>query len=258
MLRSKSTAMLSLLGLALGALLATAPLASADATDVQSVGAHAKIIPLKDGKSLVRDAPGSKGDRFSYTTTTTAWSVLAVDPEDYLDTTLQLWDDKAQSNLLGTSDYSHGTLEFIAVDSGHRALDWYHPRVSSPTKFYDYRIQQVQSSGFVVDGQQTVPMPKYGQVTVRDTLLLAGKTYRFILIPAPGEYMAGSMFLMGSDPSAPNSWIQPREQSLKQGVGAINQPVIFDFTAPRTDRYGLVIASQGGTGTFVLQRLPLS
>lgn len=256
MLRSKSTVLLSLVGLAFGALLATAPVASADATDMQSVGKQAKFIPLKDGKSLVRDAPGSKGDRFSYTTTTAAWSVLAVDPEDYLDTTVQLWDDKAQTKLLGTSSYGLGGLGFIAVDSGHRALDYYYPRVSSPTEFYDYRIQQVQSAGFVVDGAQVVPMPKYGQVTVRDTLLFAGKTYRFVL--TPGAYMAGTMALVGSDPSDPGSWIQPREQSLKQVVGAVNQTVYFDFTAPRTDRYGLVIASQAsGEGTFILQRLPL-
>jgi hypothetical protein len=253
MLRSKSSALVIGVGTAL-ALLAGTATASAD-TDVLSLGEQAKMRVLKDNKALHRDAPGPVGHRYSYATTSARWSVLSTDPSYYLDTTLQLFDDKSMTQLLGQSDYGSWQVEFLAVDSTHRALDTVYPRVTSPHKYYDYNIEQVQGFSTVLNGSYAIPMGT-DTATVRDTLMMAGETYRFTLIP--GQYMQGSMFIMGSDSSQPSTWVRSRAQSLKHGTAEINQPVVFDFTAPRTDIYGLVIVNENSEGTFTLIRAPLS
>ena len=253
MLRSKSTAIVIGVGTTLALLAGTAP-ASAE-TDVLSVGEQAKIKVLKDGKTIFRSAPGPNGHRYSYTSTSPRWSVLAVDDAYSLDTTLQLFANKAQSQLLGTSAYGTTAVEFLTVDSNHRQPAYYYPRVSSPYKYYDYQVQQVQGSGIVLDGSYGIPMGD-GIAAVRDTLMQAGKTYRFTLIP--GQYMQGSLYVMGSDQADPTTWIQSRAQSLKGATAGINDPIVFDFTAPRTDMYGLVFLNEGSPGTFTLIRAPLA
>lgn len=253
MLRSKPAVMLTGIGVAL-ALLTTGSPASAD-TEVTPLGEQAKIRVLKDNKSVYRDAPGAAGHRYSYATTSARWSVVSTQPDQYLDTDLQLFDNESMTQLLGQSTYGSWTVDFVAVDSTHRALDTVYPRVTSTHKYYDYNIEQVQGFATVIDGGYAIPMGT-DTATVRDTPMTAGKTYRFTLIP--GQYMQGSMFIMGSDSAQPTTWVQSRAQNLKYGWAEINQPIVFDFTAPRTDVYGLVIVNENSQGTFTLIRTPLS
>jgi len=111
MLRFTPAVMLTSVGVALALLAGAAP-ASAD-TDLRSLGEQSKIKVLQDGTAVFRAAPGPNGHRYSYVTTSARWSVIATEPQWSLDTTLQLFDDKSMTQLLGQSTYGSDMVDFV-------------------------------------------------------------------------------------------------------------------------------------------------
>lgn len=219
-------------------------------------GDEAKPTKLKDGVAQFHAVPGPEGDKYRYETTATRWSVVAVDPMSDTDLELRLYGDKGEDELLGSSLLATGVADFVAVDSSHRELDRYFPRVDTAVGDGVYDVQLAQSSQLLLDAPQVAPMVDGAIVDVRDTLLMAGKTYRFTVFPGSG-LMAADVLLMDSLPLSPDTWVRSRSQAVKQVKGLLGKPVSFDFTAPRTDFYGLVIMRQGVEGTYQVLRQTL-
>lgn len=224
----------------------------AQADDSAGAGDAAKLARLKDGVAQFHGVPGPEGDMYRFRTTVTRWSVVAIDPASDTDLELRLYGDKGEDELLGTSFLSTGVADFIAIDSAHRALDTYFPRVDTVVGDGIYDVQLAQSAQVLLDGPQVAPMLDGEIVDVRDTLLFAGKTYRFTVFPGSG-LMAADVLLMDS-PGSPADSVRSRSEAVDQAKGVLGKPVTFDYTAPRTDTYGLVIMRQGVSGTYHVLR----
>jgi hypothetical protein len=220
-------------------------------------GEDAKPPRLRDYQPRFQAAPDPGGDMFRYPTTTKYWSVVSISPLSATDLDLRLYGDKGEDELLGTSVLGTGVADFLAVDSNHRDLDRYFPRVdyvSGDTGAYD--IQLSQGSQTLGAAAQEVDMTDNEIAAVRDTYLEAGKTYRFVLSPG-SSLMDADLFLMGSLPLTPETWVQSRSQAVKATFGSPGAPVIMQITAPRSDWYGLVIVRTGFAGTWDLTRTVL-
>lgn len=230
------------------ALVATA--GSAQATDI------AKPTKLKNNQEQTHAVPGPSGHMYRYKTTTQYWSVIGIDSPSSIDVDLRLYGDKGEDELLGTSFLSAGVADFIAVDSNHRALDRYFPRVDTVSGSGGYNVQVANGANALTATPQKVDMSGGEIFAVRDTYLEAGKTYQFTLTPGSGV-MDADMFLMDSLPLSPPTWVKSRSQSLDSAFAAAGSPVVMQVAVSRSDWYGLVISRQGVFGTYDLVRTTL-
>ena len=230
----------------------SAPSAAAIASDddLLSMGVLAKATLLQDGKALIRSTPPPGGHAYRYSTTSQFWSVVAVDPDDHFYVDFHLYSDPEHTDLLARSPLDN----LVAIDSNHRPLDQYYPQVDKSEYHGHYGVEQVQGSRFVANGYQNVPLLGKDFVTVYDTVLEAGMSYRFVL-SATKKNMNGSMYLMGSDPDDPTSWVKPGEDFDAWATSYGGEAGYFDVTPSETDRFGLVIISDGDPGVFGLTKV---
>jgi len=213
----------------------------------------AKPTRLKNYQVRFQPVPGPEGDKYKYRTTTKYWSVVATSPTSTADTELRLYGDRKEDELLGTSFLGAGATDFVAVDSNHRELDTYFPRVDTASGSGTYDIQLAQGSDSLGVPTQEIDMTDNEIVAVRDTYLVAGETYRFTLTPG-SALMDGDLFLMDSLPLTPDTWVKSRSMSLDSGFAPAGSPVVMELVAPRSDWYGVVIVREGVFGTYDLTR----
>lgn len=217
----------------------------------------AKPSKLKANQEQSHPVPPATGHKYKYVTKTSYWSVIGTDTTTGIDVDLRLYGDKGEDELLGTSFLGAGATDFIAVDSNHRQLDTYFPRIDAVSDVGGgYDIQFAEGATTLGSAPQDVPMLSNELFAVRDTFLEAGKTYRFTLSPGTG-LMDADVYLMDSLPLSPGTWVKSRSQAIKVGTAAAGAPVIMQFTASRSDWYGLVISRQGVNGTYDLVRTTL-
>jgi hypothetical protein len=216
----------------------------------------AKPTRLKDGVEQSHPTPPPTGHMYKYTTSSSSWSVIGIDSPSSIDVDLRLYGDKGEDELVGTSFASAGVADFIAVDSHHRALDTYFPRVDSVSGTGGYDVQLAQGTVTLGTVPQKVAMLDDQIFVVRDTFMEAGKTYRFTLTPG-SSLMDADVFLMDSLPLTSGTWVKSRSQAMRVGTAAAGQPVVMEVVAPRSDWYGLVISRQGVVGTYDLVRTTL-
>lgn len=214
----------------------------------------AKPTRLKAYQELFLAVPEPEVEKhkFKYTARTTYWSVVATSPVT-ADTDLRLFSDRPQTDQIGHSLVSGNVTDFIAVDSNHRPLAQYFPRVETHSGNGAYSVQLAQGTDTVGATPAEVEMKSNEIVAVRDTLLTAGETYRFTLTPG-SALMDADIFLMDSLPLTPDTWVKSRVESLHSGHAPAGEPVVMQFVAPRTDWYGLVIVREGVNGTYDLVR----
>jgi hypothetical protein len=217
----------------------------------------AKPTKLVSGQEQSHAVPGPTGHMYKYTTTTKYWSVIGTDTTTGIDVDLRLYGDKGEDELLAASVYGQGAVDFIAVDSNHRELDTYFPRIDAVSDVGGGYDIQFAGSGIVLTTQpQEVAMVSNELFAVRDTFLEACKTYRFVLSPGTG-LMDADLFLMASSASSESSWVTTRSSAVDTGAANPGAPVIMEYTAPRSDWYGLVISRAGVNGTYDLVRTTL-
>ena len=236
---------LGLSALSITLIVSAAPAQAADA---------AKPIKLISGQEQAHAVPGPAGHMYKYATKAKYWSVVGTDTTTGIDVDLRLYGDRGEDELLGTSFLGAGSVDFLAVDSNHRELDTYFPRVDAVSDVGGGYDIQFAGTGITLGSQpQELAMLSNELFAVRDTYLEAGKTYRFVLSPGTG-LMDADLFLMGSLPLSPDTWVRSKSQAIDSGSAAAGAPVIMEITAPRSDWYGLVIARQGVNGTYDLVR----
>ena len=217
----------------------------------------AKPTKLKSGSEQSHAVPGPAGHMYKYVTNTKYWSVVGTDTTTGIDVDLRLYGDKGEDELLGTSFLGAGSVDFLAVDSNHRELDTYFPRIDAVSDVGGGYDIQFAGTGITLGAQpQEVAMLSNELFAVRDTFLEAGKSYRFVLSPGTG-LMDADLFLMDSLPLSPTTWVKSKSQAIDGGSAAAGAPVIMEITAPRSDWYGLVISRQGVNGTYDLVRTTL-
>ncbi|MGL5859022.1 MAG: CARDB domain-containing protein [Angustibacter sp.] len=189
---------------------------------------------------------------YGYATTTGYWSVVAIRPNPAADYDLQLYDDRGLGTFLRGSSFGGATVDFVAVDSNRRALGDYYPRINQFAGTGDYDIELAQGSAVAPFGTSTLTMGSRDVVTVRDVFLTAGSTTRFRVQPSNSGQDA-EVFLMGSNSADPGSWTPARSQavglSTTAGAGGAEQ---FDYTAPVSQWYGVVVVNKAGSGPYSL------
>jgi hypothetical protein len=211
---------------------------------------------LGDYAEQTRPADGSL-EGFSFNTNRVFWSAIAVRPPSNGSAyNLFVWDDPG-GNLL---KFSAGTpdVNFVAIDSNRRPFGdyytWVHHVVNGGGGQYQVELGQ-GGDLFSANAVQTVHMEPGDVVVVRDSLINAGQTARFLAFPSGG--MDVDEFLMGSDGADATTWVRSRAEAVASSAAhGVNGIEDFSYTAPATAFYGYVLVNRSGTaGNVTIQRL---
>jgi hypothetical protein len=240
--------------------------------------------PLADYGQLERDFFTLGPDplqNYRYASNINYWSVAAVRPQsgsdragNTVDVDLSLYDDAKLTNKLTASTAAGSAIDFIAVDSnaGRRTVgDDYYPQASlfrgiRADEISKYRMQLAQGAGKIQPGVQPVTMQPADVVAVRDVYLDPDTPTRIIVTPANPKQNP-EIYLMGSDPADPATWIRPRGTQLVSSTTAgPGQSESITVRAPRPGWYGFVILNaqdpttidDGGGGTYTVLREDLT
>lgn len=222
----------------------------AAAEEASPDGVTAKT-PLVDYVGQVHDFPGPNGDKYRFATTTTYWSVVAVEMLNG-DVDLELYDDKGMTQLLDESRLGGTETDFVAVDSNRRDHGKYFPEVNTFLGDGAYVVELAQGDDNLTRAE-TIPVTVRDVVVVRDTFLTAGTPYVFTVTPTSS--VDPDLFLMSSNPRDEATWVQPRNSAVRL---ATMQPAgvaeTFSFTPVLSQWYGVVVTMNGGDGSMVLSR----
>jgi hypothetical protein len=219
----------------------------------ETVMAACTGFPLADYAELVLPTP-QPPHNYCYDTTSHYWSVVAVRPPVGADYDLQLYDDQAQSIYLAGSGAVSNTVDFVAVDSNHRPLGDYFPRVNAYSGTGNYAVELAQGVDTLPPTtSQSIPMGNYDVVVARDVYLYAG-------VPVTLKAIAGNagqdaeLFLMSSDAN-PGTWIRGRWAAVQSSsVAGPGGTETITFTSSATSWYGLILINKVGNGIYTLQR----
>lgn len=231
--------------------------------DTSDAGAKASVYqntidftfrdPLAPYRPLVR--PDSRFARnFQYTTSAPYWSVVAIRPaSSTVDVDLTMYDDVGQTRIIRRSDMADDTVDFIAVDTNHRAPQTYYPSVDAyNTDWAAFTIQLSYGNQVIGEGalQFTAGADDLG--IVRDLYLSPGVPTQVRVVPLSGTHDV-DLFVMESDPDNYASLVQNRSDAAATaasfGPGGAEQ---LTYTSADGSFLGLVVTSEEGTGSYKL------
>lgn len=208
--------------------------------------------PLGNYAPLTRSTPTPHN--FSYSTTSVYWSVAAVRPPAGADYDIYLYDDRAQTALLGTSTYGGSVIDFVAVDSNRRALGDYYPRVLAYAGTGTYQVELAQGTAILNTGSASISMGWSNVVNVLDTYLTAGVPVTISVAPTNGG-QDPELLLMGSDPANASTWVRGRPYASAVATsGGLGVTETLTFTPSTTGWFGVVVTNKTGSGTYTLTR----
>lgn len=188
----------------------------------------------------IRPLPGPRGHDYKFQTSVDHWTVVAAKPIGRTDVNLHMFDDKAHTQLLSTSSYGAGRTDFIAVDTHHRPYGGYFPHVTTQAGTGSYRIELVTANPVFDDDDETVEVSASDVVIARDTWLSAGTEYAF----GVGGVHGAIMYLVGSHPDIPSSWVRSRAEAIDSTpIGGFQ---VFSYTPTRSDWFAVVVTLPGG------------
>jgi hypothetical protein len=234
-----------------------------DGYNVADTGARATLYqntidyqfrePLTDMTRLSRPKPTPHN--FSFNTSTPYWSVVALLPNSGTDDDLTLYDDRAESAFLGNSVLGGTATDFVAIDSNRRPFGDYYAGVNLFNGFGEYNVEFALGGGAVLNAgsPMTVNLPN-DFVAVRDTYLVAGVPVALTAAPQNSGQDV-DLFLMGSDPSSPGTFVQRRIAALASGIGG--GPGVSEtltYTPTISGWYGVVINTRSAISDVTLTR----
>ncbi len=166
-----------------------------------------------------------------------------------------MFDDRPQTTVLMSSTQLNTGIDFVAINSNLRPLGDYYPRVDNRSGTGLYTIQFAQGNlTLPVASTSTFRMEARDVVAVRDTLLTAGVQVKISVTPQ-GASQDPELFLVGSDPSAPLTFVRSKAnaaaRSATAGVGAVET---LTYTPTVSGWYGVVVTNNGGVGNYALTR----
>ena len=206
--------------------------------------------PMANYVQLSRPSPVTPHN-FSYNTTSSYWSVVALRPNAGSTVDLQLYDDFGMGSFLKGSSATGTTMDFIAVDSNRRPLGDYYPRAFGTG---GYLTELAQGSNQLPVGTQNLAMSSTDVVAVRDVFLPAG--VKATLRVTPGNASQNpAVFLMSSNGADSSTWIKSRAQSTKWSFShGAGQAEVITYTPTVSGWYGLVVLNNAASGTYKLKR----
>lgn len=223
----------------------------AAAEDQESDGVTGKTL-LVDYVQQVHDFPGPKGDKYKIHLEYDTWSVVAVETNGAAgDVDLAVYDDPAMSHLIETSEYPQGETDFVAFDADH-TLGTHYPKVTTYAGTGAYGIELAHGNDLLGWPAQTISTTASDVVFARTTYLEPEVTYYFSATPSSNVDV--DLFFFASD-DAGDTWVQGREDAARS---AVTKPAgvaeRLSFRPLEYGWYGVVVTTQGGDGSFKLQR----
>ncbi|GIH04000.1 hypothetical protein Rhe02_20670 [Rhizocola hellebori] len=211
--------------------------------------------PLTDYTTLARP-PAVPSHNFQYRTTSVYWSAVALRPAAGADHDLYLFDDRAQTASLGGSWFGGSTVDIVAVDTNRRPMGDYYPQVRLWGGAADYQIQLAQGPAVLNPGNSNIlAMNASSIVQVMDTSLSAGVPVTLRVTPS-NIGQNPELFLFGSDPADPNTFVRSRGQALASSTaGGPGAAETITFTPPRSGWYGVVVINAAGAGNYTMTRI---
>jgi hypothetical protein len=242
-----------LASLALAASTAPALAGAGDKVPDQRLGAGVPAgaaTPLTHDTPIVDEEPGGV-DEYTYDTTFNYWSVTGLRPEDAT-ANLTLYD--ADGNRLAQSKEKKAKVDFVAVDSDEAPYPaTYFPTVKSKGSGA-YAIELDANADLLFDfAPVDLTFGEDDVVFIADTYGGAGSTYTITADPTTGLKIA--MYLMRTDPTDPTSFYQGRAQAIAKSEQKKSKTESITFTGV-DDFYGVVVVSEGGSGTVTLTKTP--
>ncbi|WP_250002869.1 hypothetical protein [Actinoplanes sp. M2I2] len=207
--------------------------------------------PLTDGAAVRGTSPPAEHN-YRYDTRHQAWSVVAVRPPTGADDDLRLYDDRALTQLLGTSAIGTDTVDFVAVNSspGHRPLGDYYPQVRRLAGTGEY-VVQLSDNGELLTGTATRQLGAGDVVTSWTSCLTAGQQVTFTVTPGAAA-QDPELFLVESGGTEPD--VKARGAAIAATPAGPGQPEQVGYTAPADGCVGVIVVNKAGAGTYTVAR----
>jgi hypothetical protein len=206
-------------------------------------------LPLEPGRTTVHGHDINAGCN-TFTTTVLRWAAVAVVPHGvdggWVDYDLAVTESGPSGPRVASSQYGGDAIDFVAIDHGHRPTGTFAAHGTHYTGHGYYSVAYAESGGVL---PLVAPLGGYAlnqgeQVRVLDLPLRAGQC---VAIRAWNfTHNTAVVAIMASDPAIPTTLAQGRGTAAVQAGSGPSGPntVTITFTAPRSDRYGLVITNR--------------
>jgi len=172
------------------------------------------------------------------------WNAVAMRPPAGSDYDLRLSSTDEYADTLVWSSYGGDIIDFVLIDGNHAPSGNYYPSVWQYSGRGRYRIEHATHTADLGVGT-TGPyvMSPSDVVRVWDIRLYDGTTYYIGVKPTAGDADLG-VALHKSETVDSDTWYQGRADGValadQAGSGTAE---FFDYTAPETDWYGLVVVN---------------
>ncbi len=178
------------------------------------------------------------------------WSVVAIRGAGDYD--VRYYEDFAQTSLLGSSASGGTTIDFVAADHNHRAVNTDYPRVDYWSGAGNYNIEWAATKQTIGNGATTMSFGAADVVQVRDSSHTTGVPVYYRAVPAAGQDI--ELLLMDSSPTTATTWVQGRSQAVRSSLtGGAGAEESFDLSTS-SDWLGLVVLNKSGSGTVTVYR----
>lgn len=211
--------------------------------------------PLTNAANYVRRTP-EPPQNFRYTTTTQAWSVMAIRPPAGADYDLKLYGTSDLSGSpLASSTLGSNSPDFVVVDSnlGRKPLGTFYPQAYQFAGTGNYDLRYVQAS-FTAGIGQTVSMfmSSATPVGIWESYISANASVKIEVTQPLGTN--AELFLF-CDTSSPSTWVRgrPAATAAAPQTGGVET---LTWTAPGTDPgyCAVVLVNKSGNGTYTVVR----
>ena len=119
---------------------------------------------------------------YSYNTGSIYWSGVAIRGTN--DNDLVVYDDAAQTAPLASSAYGGTTIDYVLVDSNHRALGDYYPRANLWSGSGSYNIEWAGNANTLPEGSTSLSFGSGDVIQMRDVSVGGGVTNYVRVVPS--------------------------------------------------------------------------
>ncbi|WP_109506928.1 hypothetical protein [Nocardioides speluncae] len=174
-------------------------------------------------------------------------------PPASADYDLEVYDDRAMTNRLGSSGLSSGVVDFVAVDGnqGHQPLGDLYPRARHLNGDGEYVIEADYDSDLIGVGDTTAPMSAQDVVEMYDLCTSEKRT----ITVTPGDVSQDAeLFVMSSTPGPGANSVKSRASAFRTSMaGEPGQAETVEIPATGdTQCYGVVLVNKAGSGSYTV------
>ena len=188
---------------------------------------------------------------YSYNTGSIYWSGVAIRGNN--DNDLVVYDDAAQTTALASSAYAGSTIDYVLVDSNHRALGDYYPRAQLWSGSGPYDIEWAGNANTLPEGTASLSFGSGDVIQMRDVSVTGGVINYVRVVPSAG--LDVEVLAHVSNSATPSSLVQPRSSNAATGSSAgAGGAESIQYSAPVSDWTALVVLNRGGSGNATVYR----